>query len=126
MHSLLVDSASQAPSEVSFVPSTVRRGDMTTPAELRRQSRSLLDAAERETDCAIKRERLNRALIIAQLAEQIERTGAFVAPENIERYRLLFARDGLDEQLRSALEKLLAYGRTGRSVRPACEFRRGG
>ena len=81
---------------------------MLTAGELREQSRVLRDAAERENDPAKKRTLAREALALAELAEQVERTGAFVARENIARYQQLLARYDLDEGLRKVVEKLLA------------------
>jgi len=81
---------------------------MPTPAELRQQSRALREAADGETNSESKRKLAIRALALAELAEQIERTGAFIARENIERYERMLATGDLDEKLRIIVETLLA------------------
>ena len=51
-----------------------KKSDETrSPAQLREESRNLREAARRETNLEIKRKLAERALELAQLAENIER-----------------------------------------------------
>jgi len=63
---------------------------LLTPAEWRARSRLYRQMAETETALEIRRRLASHALVLAQLAEKIERD-EFVTETNIERYRGLLA-----------------------------------
>jgi hypothetical protein len=90
---LLVDAASAcwlAASHLS-IPTWIReKGMLPTPGELREQSRRFRDVAYKAATSDLKRRLATDALVLAQIAEAIEREGV-VQGVKAERYRRLLA-----------------------------------
>lgn len=64
---------------------------LPTPAELRERSRIHREAAK-QAEGAVKRELANYAMMLAQIAEGIEREGADAPAERLERYKRALTR----------------------------------
>jgi rubrerythrin len=96
-----------------------KRAMLLRPAKLRELSQLYRQAAEEEATLEIKRRLASHALVLAQLAEKIERD-AFVTESNIERFRGMLAR-ALDQTQRKMIETLLMEERQKQAVSTARE-----